>query len=70
MATRVIRDEKLKRSHRQTFTLNEKEYSAMLQYIKKYRIQNKSKFIRETLFASILKKFDRDYPSLFDNHCN
>jgi hypothetical protein len=30
-------------------------------------VANRSKFMRETIVTAILKQFDKDYPSLFDN---
>jgi hypothetical protein len=54
------------RTHRQIFTLNEEENKALNRYIEKYKIQNKSKFLRETIMISILKKFEEDHPTLFD----
>lgn len=54
------------RTHRQIFTLNDEENKALDRYIDKYKIQNKSKFIRETLMISIIRRFEEDYPTLFD----
>ncbi len=54
------------RVHRQVFSLNEEENKALNRYLEKYKIQNKSKFLRETLMISILKKFEEDHPTLFD----
>ncbi len=60
------KNEHLKRVHRQSFLLNSREMRAMSHFCKKYKINNKSKFIRETLVTAILKKFDDDHPTLFD----
>jgi hypothetical protein len=54
------------RTHRQIFTLNDEENKALNRYISKYKIQNKSKFIRETVMIAIIKKFEEDHPTLFD----
>jgi len=59
--------EKLTRNNRQSFMLNHREMNAMDAFCKKYKISNKSKFIREAVMTVILKKFDEDYPSLFEN---
>ena len=61
------RRHKLKRKHTVQFLFNDLELQAFDKYCKKYRIKNKSKFIRETVMTEILGRFDRDYPSLFDN---
>ena len=37
-------------------------------YLKKYKITNKSNWMRETLLAFIYKKIDEDYPTLFNEH--
>jgi len=57
--------EKLIRKHIVQFQLNDKELNVLNKFIKKYRIKNKSKLIRETLFSYILEQFDKDYPTLF-----
>lgn len=54
------------RTHKHLFTLNDEENKAMLRYIAKYKVINKSKFIRETLMIAIIKKFEEDHPTLFD----
>ena len=60
------RKHKLKRKHTVQFLFNDPELQAFEKYCKKYRIKNKSKFIRETVMTEVLGQFDRDYPSLFD----
>jgi hypothetical protein len=54
------------RTHRQIFTLNDEENRALDRYIAKYNVQNKSKFIRETLMIAIIRRFEEDHPTLFD----
>jgi len=54
------------RTHRQTFTLNDEENKALNRYISKYKVLNKSKFIRETLMIAIIRKMEEDHPTLFD----
>lgn len=54
------------RTHRQIFTLNNEENNALNRYMLKYKVQNKSKFIRETLMLAIIKKMEEDHPTLFD----
>jgi len=54
------------RTHRQIFTLNDEENKALTRYITKYKVQNKSKFIRETLMITIIRKMEEDHPTLFD----
>jgi hypothetical protein len=54
------------RTHRQIFTLNDEENKALNRYIEKYRVQNKSKFIREAIMLTIIRKMEEDHPTLFD----
>jgi hypothetical protein len=54
------------RTHRQIFTLNDEENKALNRYISKYKVQNKSKFMRETLMLAIIRKLEEDHPTLFD----
>ncbi|MDX9697922.1 MAG: hypothetical protein RBT49_19185 [Bacteroidales bacterium] len=61
---------KLKRIFKGTILFNEKEIQAINHYCKKYKITNKSKMMREMIIGSILKKFDEDYPTLFENTPN
>lgn len=55
------------RNKRIVFALNEDEYNALLGYCNKYKIANRSHLIRTLLMTTILKKFNEDYPSLFDD---
>jgi len=54
------------RTNRQIFTLNDEENKALNRYITKYKVKNKSKFIRETLMIAIIRKLEEDHPTLFD----
>jgi hypothetical protein len=58
--------ELLKRHHRLTFRLNDLEMKALAKYYKKYKVKNHARFLRETIMYAILKKFDEDYPTLFE----
>lgn len=61
-----VKEEKLKRGNRLTLMLNDREMRAIDIYCQRYRIKNKSGFLRETVMNAILKKFDEDLPSLFE----
>ena len=54
------------RTHRQICTLNDEEEKVLNRYVLKYKVQNKSKFIRETLMIAIIHKLEEDRPTLFD----
>lgn len=60
------RNNKARRSHRISIMLNDSEMRALNKYCDKYTVRNRSKLIRETLMFNILKRFDRDNPTLFD----
>lgn len=62
------KDDSLKRIHRKSILFNTREIKAIEHYCKKYKIKNKSKFMREIIITSVLKKFDDDYPSLFEKN--
>ncbi len=57
--------EKLKRKHRLTIYLNDRELRVFLRYCRKYGIKNKAQFIRQVVFTRILEDYDKDYPKLF-----
>ncbi len=59
------RNTDLLRVNRKSILFNNRELKAIENYCKKYRINNRSKFMREAIITSILKKFEDDYPTLF-----
>ena len=48
--------------------VSEEEMRIIDDYLKKYRIHNKSNWMRETLLSFIYKNLDEDYPTLFGEH--
>jgi len=56
----------MKRTHRVSFSFNEEEFKMFNHYLAKYKINNSSRFMRETLIRSILQQLDKDRPTLFD----
>ena len=56
------------RNQRMTFLLSKEEKALVERYLRKYRIGNRSRWMRETLLAFILEKLGQDYPTLFDEH--
>ena len=61
-----INDPELKRVNQHTIRFNNKELAAIKKYCSKYKYNNRSKFMREAIMGVILKQFEQDYPSLFD----
>ncbi|MEG1545035.1 MAG: hypothetical protein RR382_11015 [Tannerellaceae bacterium] len=56
------------RVHKVSFMLNEEEQSVVNRYMKKYKIENKSRWYRETILSHILKTLEEDYPTLFNEN--
>ena len=59
-------NDKLRRINRTSILFNSREQEAINLYCEKYQIRNKSKFMREAIMTEILKRFDEDYPTLFE----
>ncbi|MBP5458455.1 MAG: hypothetical protein J6Y37_18340 [Paludibacteraceae bacterium] len=53
------------RSNRVVISLNDRELAFMNRFYSKYKITNKTKWMRETLIVAILKKLEADAPTLF-----
>lgn len=57
-----------KRQQKMTCMLSEEEQKMIDRYLEKYKITNKSRWVRETLLAFILRSMEEDYPTLFNEH--
>ena len=53
------------RTHRKVLTFNDAELAAITRFCEKYKITNQTKFFRETIIATILRKTEEDHPTLF-----
>jgi len=58
--------EKLKRTNKLSVMLNYREMKALGIYCERYRIKNKSEFFRETIMKAIIKRFEDEHPSLWE----
>ena len=58
----------MKRDKRLTVLLNGKESVLIEEYLNKYKISNRSKWVRETLILFIMQKMEQDYPTLFSEN--
>ncbi|MBN2613596.1 MAG: hypothetical protein JXB00_18715 [Bacteroidales bacterium] len=65
--TRKQKDINLKRSNKKTITFNNLELKAIDNYCSRFKVKNRTKFMREVIITEILKRFDRHHPTLFDN---
>jgi hypothetical protein len=48
--------------------MSEEEVRIVDAYLKKYKISNKARWLRETVLAFIHEKMEEDYPTLFKEH--
>jgi hypothetical protein len=62
------KEERLKRSNRLTLMLNNREMRALGIYCNRYRVKNKSEFLRETIMKAILKRFEDEHPTLWEEN--
>lgn len=56
---------KLLRDKSVVFSLNDLEYKALQKYCTKYKIKNRSRFLRESVMKEVLTRLSEDYPTLF-----
>ena len=56
------------RHTRLTCLVSDDEMRIIDNYLTKYKIANKSHWMRQTLLASIHKGLEEDYPTLFNEH--
>jgi hypothetical protein len=57
-----------KREHRIVFMLNDMEHNAIVRYLSKYKITNKSNWYRSTILTHVWKMMEEDYPTLFNEN--
>jgi hypothetical protein len=60
------KEERLKRNNRLSLMLNNREARALGIYCNRYRVSNKSEFLRETIMKAILKRFEDEHPTLWE----
>lgn len=46
--------------------LNDEELKVLDKFCKDYKIENRSGYLREVIFQTLLKKIEQDYPTLFN----
>lgn len=64
----MARKERVERTERLTTLLSVEEKQVVDNYLRKYHIENRSRWMRETLLTFILQNLEHDYPTLFDEH--
>ena len=60
--------ERTKRERRMSILLSDEEQLIVDRYLEKYKITNKSRWLRETILMFIHKNMEEDYPTLFGEH--
>ncbi|MBR8704964.1 hypothetical protein IX307_002055 [Bacteroides pyogenes] len=63
-----LHPECVKRERRMSILLSEDEQLIVDRYLEKYKITNKSRWLRETILMFIHKNMEEDYPTLFGEH--
>jgi hypothetical protein len=64
----IFKEDRLKRTNRLSLMLNKREKRALSIYCSRYRIKNKSEFLRETIMKAIIKRFEEEHPSLWEEN--
>jgi hypothetical protein len=64
--TATYKEDRLKRNNRLSLMLNHREMRALSIYCNRYRVKNKSEFLRATIMKAILKRFEDEHPTLWE----
>ena len=67
-AAPIVKPPKMNRINKITISLNDKEMRVLEQFYEKYKIEKRSRFLRETIMRAVLNKFGEDYPTLFNEN--
>lgn len=66
MKRTIYKEEGQKRNNRLSLMLNSRELRALSIYCNRYRVTNKSEFMRSTIMKAILKRFEDEHPTLWE----
>ena len=64
----IYKEDRLRRTNRLSLMLNNRELRALGIYCRRFRIKNKSEFLRETIMKAILRRFEEEHPSLWEEN--
>ena len=64
----IYKEDQLRRTNRLSLMLNNREMRAIGVYCNRYRVKNKSEFLRETIIKAILKRFEEEHPTLWEEN--
>ena len=62
----IYKEDRLRRINKLSLMLNNREMRALGIYCNRYRVKNKSEFLRETIMKAILKRFEDEHPTLWE----
>jgi len=64
----AYKEDRLRRTNRLSLMLNSREKKALGIYCNRYRVKNKSEFLRATIMKAILKRFEEEHPTLWEEN--
>ena len=64
----IFKEDRLRRNNRLTLMLNNREMRAFGIFCSRFRIKNKSEILRETIMKAILKRFEDEHPTLWEEN--
>ena len=64
----AYKEDRLRRTNRLSLMLNSREMKALGIYCSRYRVKNKSEFLRATIMKAILKRFEEEHPTLWEEN--
>ena len=68
MRRTIFKEDRLRRKNRLTLMLNNREMRAFGIFCSRFRVKNKSEFLRETIMKAILKRFEDEHPTLWEEN--
>jgi hypothetical protein len=64
----IYKEDRQRRNNRLTIMLNSREIRAFGIYCSRFRVKNKSEFLRETIMKAIVKRFEDEHPTLWEEN--
>ena len=62
----IYKEDRLRRNNRLSLMLNNRELRALGIYCSRYRVKNKSEFLRATIMKAIVKRCEEEHPTLWE----
>lgn len=66
MKRKRTKETALRRVNRQAIMFNDREMNAINHYCERFKVNNKSKFMREAIIMEILRKIEDNHPTLWE----